>query len=403
MAPRLTVLSAASAGASRAGATDFAFHEALDALGVFADADASVFFCAGPRAGETRENRLTAREAFRDNLFAACGRVTTGSAAVAEALGRAAAASDALLLGDVEGLSAAEWTPALPRARRVVAWVLSDWPREFPACDPVWTEARRGPLPRRLVASTCVKLAYKKNPAHRDVLSAVSAAVFADETLRERNARSFPRLKDAFVAPPPIDAEIFRFKPCAPARKNLWGCFGDADSEPEELETALKIFAFEALRNPECRFRVFADVSSPAGQKIVARVRSHPALAPRTAFAPPPGGNAELAAALRALGVLVAPRRVRKSAFPQLVALAVACGCFPICGKDAETSALLARRPTEMLFNAETPSSAFLICEKLKSLAPENLSAALEPLAREILAAAEKTRVAGVLSAALAA
>ncbi|MGN0835605.1 MAG: hypothetical protein ACI4QA_07270 [Candidatus Spyradosoma sp.] len=398
MPPRLTVLSAAPANAFCADAADFAFREALDA---FADADASAFFCPETRSGDARENRLTAPEAFRDNLFAACGRVTTGSAAVAEALGRAAAASDALLLGSVEGLSVAEWTPALPRARRVVAWVFSDWPREFPACDPVWTEARRGPLPRRLVASTCVRLAYKKNPAHRDVLSAVSAAVFADEALRERNARSFPRLKGAFVAPPPIDAELFRFRPCTPARKNLWGCFGDVNAEPEDVETALKIFAFEALRNPECRFRVFADVSSPAGQKIVAGVRAHPALAPRTAFAPPPRGNAELAAALRALGVLVAPRRVRKSAFPQLVALAVACGCFPICGKDAETESLLARRPTEMLFTAETPSSAFLLCEKLKSLAPENLSAQLEPLSREILASADRARVSAVLASAL--
>lgn len=400
MPPSLTALSAAPANAFRADAPDSAFR---DALGAFSDAAASVFFCAASRSDEARENRPTPPEAFRGNFFAACGRVTTGSAAVAEAIGRSAAASDALLLGDVEGLSLAEWTPALPRARRVVAWVFSDWPREFPACDPVWTEARRGPLPRRLVASTCERLAYKKNLAHRDVLSAVSAAVFADEALRERNARSFPRLKDAFVAPPPIDGDVFRFKPCAPARKNFWGCFGDADSEPEELETALKIFAFEALRNPECRFRVYADVASPAGQKIVALVRNHPALAPRTAFAPPPGGNAELAAALRALGVLVAPRRRRKNAFPRLVSLAVACGCFPICGKDAETATLLARRTTEMLFNAETPSSAFLLCEKLKSLAPEALSAALEPLSREILAAAEKTRVARVLAAAVAA
>lgn len=394
MALRLTAISGAFAGTSREDALEFAFRETCGALGDFSSAGASVFFGGDERSCTGRAVRLTAPETFRENLLAACRRVSADAANVSETLCRAAQDSDALLVGNVDGLSLAEWLPALARARRAVPWIFCDWPREFPACDPVRTAAERGSFPQRLVASACMKFAYKSNFVRRDVLSAVSVAIFASKPLMERNAPSFPLLKEARVVPPPIDAALFRFRHCSPARKNSWGFIGDFAGAPEDVEIALRIFAFEALQNPDCRFRIFGNAASDAGKKIAARVREHPALASRVAFEPPPSGNAELADALRSVGVLVAPRR-KSRAFPQLIALAVACGCFPICGRDAETEALLGNLAAETLFDATAPSGAFLLCEKLNALSAERREKLLEPRSREILAAADPATVAG--------
>lgn len=326
---------------------------------------------------------LSSPQLFRTNLLAACSRVTTHGEAIAEKIVNEVKCSDSLLLGDVRGLSAAEWVPALTPAQNPVAWVVSDWPREFPFCDPVRATLRNGTLARRLIASACAKLAYKREPARRDCLAPISAAIFASETLRERNRQSFPQLEKSYIIPPPVDTDIFRFKPTTPSRAKAWGWIGNAETDAEDAAVALRIFAFEALQHPEAEFYIASDLRSREAQKMIASVRNHPALAPRVSFLQPPQSKSELAAILRDLGVLVEPRRQRRDEFPQLIAAALACGCFPLCGHNSETENLLRETP-EMLFPADTPSGAFLRCEKIGNLSLEARTKILQDYAKKI-------------------
>lgn len=373
MTKKITVLANTSAADAGSDASDFAFLELTEALKRLPGAEISFF------GSET----FCAPQAFRTNLLAACRQIMANGNATAEKIVASAKQSDALLLGDVRGLSAVEWVPALTLSRRPLPWIFSDWPREFPACDPVRESNRHGTLPRRLIASACLKFAYKSEPTRRDRLTPATCAIFASETLRERNRQSFPQLENSHIIPLPIDTGIFKFRPNTSARGKAWGWIGDIESEPEDAAVALKIFAFEALQNPECRFYLATDIHVPAAQKMLAGIRAHPALAPRVTFLKPPRDNAALAAMLRDFGVLINPRRNRKGEFPQLVSAALACGCFPLCGKDEETENLLRNTP-EMLFSADTPSAAFLLCEKIKTLSPETRTELLRARARQI-------------------
>lgn len=322
-------------------------------------------------------------QAFRSNFLAACRRLMASGEATAEKIVESAKDSESLLIGDVRELSVAEWIPALTLSRRPLPWIYSDWPRGFPACDPVREANRAGTLPRRLIASACIKFAYKSDPIRRDRLTPVTRAVFASEPLMERNRLSFPQLENAYVIPLPIDSGIFKFKRMTPARSRAWGWIGDVDAAPEDAMVAIRIFAFEALQNPECKFYVATDMRTSGAQKMLASIRSHPALAPRVTFLPPPKNSVELAAMLREFGVLIEPRCKKKGEFPQMVSAALSCGCFPICGRDDETKNLL-EETSGMLFPAETPSSAFLLCERLQALSLEERSEMLRVYARKI-------------------
>lgn len=360
MPQKITVLSNQSAADAGTDALGFAFSDAVTALGRFPETRLNYFgsdiFCSP--------------EAFRTNFLSSCRRLMAHGNASAEKLINAIKTSDAFLLGDIRGLSAAEWVPALALSRNSVAWVFSDWPREFPAGDPVWSVYRHGTFSRRLIASACMKLAYKGEPTRRDRLTPITTAIFADESLLERNSPSFPQLERAYVIPPPIDTDVFKFKPMTSARCKSWGWIGNLETDYDDAVVALRIFAFEALQNPECRFYIASELYSSEAQKILAQVRGHPALAPRVSFLNPPQNKVALAAMLRDFGVLVEPRRRRKNEFPQLVVVALACGCFPLCGRDGETEMLLRDTP-EMFFPADAPSAAFLRCEKIKAFSPE--------------------------------
>lgn len=373
MPRKITVLANKPAADAGSGATDFAFLELSETLKRLPDTQITLF------GNET----FCAPHSFQTNLLAACRQLMASGEANAEKIIASAKNSDALLLGDVRGLSAVEWIPALTLSCCPTPWVFSDWPREFPACDPVRDAARHGTLPRRLIASACLKFAYKSDPTRRDRLTPVTQAIFASEPLRERNRQSFPQLEHAHVIPLPIDTGVFKFKPTNSARARAWGWIGDIGNDSEDAVVALKIFAFEALQNPECRFYIATDILAPAAQKMLARIRAHPALAPRITFLQPPQNNVALAAMLRDFGVLIEPRRRKKSEFPQLISAALACGCLPLCGKDEETEHLLENTP-EMLFHAEAPSSAFLLCEKIKAMTPETRTEMLCERARKI-------------------
>lgn len=360
MAKKITVLANTSTVRPETDVLGFAFCDLTQSLRLLPDKEVAFF------GSET----LCPPQAFRSNLLAACRQVMSDGETTAEKIVDAAKSSDALLLGDVRGLSTVEWIPALTLSKHPIPWIFSDWPREFPACDPVREANRTGTLPRRLIASACIKFAYKSEPTRRDRLTPVTRAIFASETLRERNSQSFPQLEHAHIIPLPVDTGIFKFKATNSARSKIWGWIGDIETDAEDAIIALKIFAFEALQNPECRFYIASNIHAAGAQKMLASIQAHPALAPRVKFLPPPENNIVLAALLRELGVLVEPRRRKKGEFPQLAALALACGCFPLCGKDAESENLLGRHP-EMLFSSESPSSAFLCCEKINPLSPD--------------------------------
>lgn len=388
MIKKITALSNAPVASSRTDALVFAFRDALEALNGSPETE-TAFFCPEASytpAGRQAEAILSSSENFSQNLLGACRRLAAHYEAVSDRVIRSANASDVFFLGDVAGISAVEWIPALACTQRAIPWVYTDWPRTFPACDPFWEEHRHGSFTRRLIASACVKLAYKNNPAHRDRLSPVSTAIFASVPMAERNRQSFPHLREMHIFPLPLDTEVFKFKPQNNQRSRAWGWIGDWDADLEDASIALKIFAFEALQNPECRFYMAADIRSPAGQKVLASVRGHPALAPRVTFLTPPKDKFELAAMLRDFGVIIVPRSRTGGDYPQLIAYAIACGCFPLCGADAETEALLADYP-DMLFPAGTPSTAFLRCEKLKVYDWNTRTEMLAALAQRIVAA----------------
>ena len=382
MLSRITVLSNAPAHPPGTDAWDFAFRDLLTILKRVPDREVFAFDA----------DTLCPPQQFRNNFLTACSKLTSQGAETAERIVEAAKLSDAFLLGDVRGLSLAEWIPALTLSRRPIPWVCSDWPREFPACDPVWETHRHGPLPRRLIASACLKLAYKSDPVHRDRLTPVTSAIFASRPLQERNRRSFPQLENAYIVPPPLDTAVFRFKPANTARNNAWGWIGDVEAAPEDAAVALRIFAFEALQNPECRFYIASPLHSAEAQKMLAGIRAHPALAPRVSFLKPPESKTALAAMLRDLGVLILPRRHAKNEFPLLAATAIACGCLPLCGQDAETEALI--EAPEFLFPADAPSAAFLRCEKIKALPPDARSELLARIAQKITESASHEAVA---------
>lgn len=382
MIQKITALSNAPVTSVRTDALAFAFRDVLETLGALPEASVDWLTAESPN-GSDGNALLTSSENFTQNLLGACRRLMARYEMTAERVADFAKNADAFLLGDIRGLSTAEWVPSLSRTPNAVPWVFSDWPREFPLCDPFWREHRHGAFARRLVASTCVKLAYKNNPAHRDRLACVTTAIFASEALEKRNRASFPHLENAFTLPLPLDTEIFKFKPQTRVRAKIWGWIGDLENDAEDVAIVLKIFAFEALQNPDCRFYLATNIDSANGQKIVAEIRNHPALAPRVSFLKPPTTKEALAAMLRDFGVLVEPRRRRKGEYPQLIVDALACGCFPLCGKDEETEALLGVNP-EMLFPAETPSSAFLRCEKLKVYSPEARTEILEKSAANL-------------------
>ncbi len=389
MLSRITVLSNTPAHPTGTDAWDFTFRDLLTILKQTPDREVFAF----------DGNTLCPPQQFRSNFLTACSRLTSQGTETAERIVEAAKLSDAFLLGDVRGLSLAEWIPALTLSRRPIPWVCSDWPREFPACDPVWETHRHGPLPRRLIASACLKLAYKSDPAHRDRLTPVTTAIFASRPLQERNCQSFPQLEKSYIVPPPLDTAVFRFRPANAARNNAWGWIGDVESAPEDAAVALRIFAFEALQNPECRFYIASPLHSAEAQKMLASIRAHPALAPRVSFLKPPESKEALAAMLRDLGVLILPRRRTKHEFPQLAAAAIVCGCLPLCGQDAETEALI--DAPEILFPADTPSAAFLRCEKIKTLPPDARSELLARIAQKITENASHEAVARHLDAIL--
>lgn len=376
MTKKITALSNAPVASVRTDALAFAFRDVLETLEIFSGTPIERLTPELPNCSDGNAC-LTSSENIAQNLLGTYRRLMARYETVAERVADSAKNTDAFLLGEVRGLSTAEWVPALSRTPNAVPWVFSDWPREFPLCDPFWREHRHGAFTRRLVASTCVKLAYKNNPEHRERLACVTSAIFASEALKKRNQPSFPHLKNAFTLPLPLDTAVFKFKPQNQARTKIWGWIGDLENDAEDVAVVLKIFAFEALQNPDCRFYLATNIDNPNGQKVLAEVRNHPALASRVSFLNPPTTKDALAAMLRDFGVLVEPRRRRKGDYPQLIVNAIACGCFPLCGKDDETVSLLAGNP-EMLFPPETPSSAFLRCEKLKVYSPEARTGILE-------------------------
>ena len=107
MPRKITVLANKPAADAGSGATDFAFLELSETLKRLPDTQITLF------GNET----FCAPHSFQTNLLAACRQLMASGEANAEKIIASAKNSDALLLGDVRGLSTVEWIPALTLSR----------------------------------------------------------------------------------------------------------------------------------------------------------------------------------------------------------------------------------------------------------------------------------------------
>lgn len=293
------------------------------------------------------------------------------SVAAAEEVAKMARRGNALLILNPDGLSALEWMLALAQARAPIPWVDSDWPRNYPQCDPFWMLARKrrhALFPPTLIAAALIRSLYgESNPSPENFCS-VRAAIFATENLRERNVSAFPNLERSAVIPPAVDGALFPFAETSPERSRVWGWDGGF-SEDSGVLVVLDVFSRHFLSEPNMRLLLAGDCDSPDAAKLRSRIAAVPALASRVSFIGKIPRERRAADFLHRVGLYVfVPKD--ESAFPLEVAEAMSCGCLVFASQTDETRDL-ASPESPLLFNVRAPETARLMSDLVVRMSPE--------------------------------
>lgn len=312
-------------------------------------------------------------------------RLSSRSVAVAADVSKAARRGDAFLILNPRGLSVQEWGLALTQARTPIPWADSDWPRNYPACDPFWTLAlrhRRSFFPPTLIAAALVRSLYGESSPAAENFCGVRAAIFASESLRERNAAAFPNLERSAVIAPAVDGALFPFEETSAERSRVWGWDGGF-SESSGVLTALDAFAHQAEKTPSLRLLIAGDAGTADAAALRARIAGVPGLAERISFlgAVPRERLAE--DFFRRIGLYVfIPKD--ESAFPLEAAEAMSCGCLVLGAMTEELKNLVPADYLPLLFNARAPETARLVAETAARTSPEEWALAAADCAARV-------------------
>lgn len=297
--------------------------------------------------------------------------LSSNSVSTAEKVAQMAQRGNAFLILNPGGLSTQEWMLALAQAQTAIPWVDSDWPQNYPACDPFWTLAlkcRHSLSPATLVASALIRSLYGEvRPAPENFCS-VRSAIFATENLRERNAFAFPNLERSIIIPPAVDGELFPFKETSPERSCVWGWDGGF-SEKTGILVVLDAFARHAFENPYMRILLAGEPDSPEAEKLRSRIRSVPGLESRVEFVGKIARENRAHDFFHRIGLYVyIPGD--ETAFPLAAAEAMACGCLVFASATDEMREL-ASPETPLLFNARAPETVRLMSELVVKMSAE--------------------------------
>lgn len=278
---------------------------------------------------------------------------------------------NAFLILNPSGLSTQEWMLALAQAQTAIPWIDSDWPRDYPACDPFWSLAlkhRHALFPTTLIASALIRSLYGEiRPAPENFIG-VRSAIFATENLRTRNAAAFPNLERSAVIPPPVYPELFPFKETSAERTRVWGWNGGF-SESSGILIVLDAFSRHAFSDPGMKILLAGNAGSPDAEKLRERIRSVPGLAERVCFIGEIPRERLAADFFHRIGLYVfIPKD--ETAFPLEVAEAMACGCLVFAAMTEETQAL-ASPDSALLFNTRAPETARLMSDLVVRMSPE--------------------------------
>lgn len=296
--------------------------------------------------------------------------LSSRSVANAERVSAVARRGNVFLMLNPSGLSALEWTLASAQAREPIPWADSDWPREFPACDPFLAAARKhrhSLSPATLIAAALIRSLYGETNFAQENFCRVRSAIFASETLRERNAAAFPQLERSAVIPPAVD-ESFVFEPTSPERSRVWGWAGGF-SEKSGVLVALDAFAHLAVSAPDMRMLLAGDAESDDASWLREKIAGVPVLAGRIEFIGEIPRERLARDFFRRIGLFVhIPKD--ESAFPTAAAEAMACGCLVFASMTEETKALVPA-DAPLLFNPRVPETARMMGDLVMRMSPE--------------------------------
>lgn len=297
--------------------------------------------------------------------------LSSNSVAIAEKVAATARRGNALLILNPNGLSTQEWMLALAQAQTAIPWVDSDWPRNYPACDPFWTLAlkhRHSLSPATLIASALIRSLYGEVRPSPENFCGIRAAIFATENLRERNISAFPNSECSAVIPPPVDGALFPFEETSAERSCIWGWNGGF-SEKSGVLLALDAFARHAFSNPQMRMLLAGDADSDEAENLRARIHSVPGLSARISFVGEISRERLARDFFHRIGLYVfIPGD--ESAFPLEAAEAMACGCLVFASMTDETRDLVSS-DTPTLFNARAPETVRMMSDLVVRMSPE--------------------------------
>ncbi|MBP3302859.1 MAG: glycosyltransferase family 4 protein [Opitutales bacterium] len=297
--------------------------------------------------------------------------LSSNSVTTAEKVATMARRGNAFLILNPTGLSTQEWMLALAQAQTAIPWVDSDWPQNYPACDPFWTLAlkhRHSLSPATLIASALIRSLYGEVRPHPENFCCVRAAIFATENLRERNAAAFPNLERSAVIPPPVDPKLFPFEETSPERTCVWGWNGSF-SENSGILVALDTFARHAFSNPQMHMLLAGNADSGEAEKLRSRIQAVPGLAQRISFVGEIPRERLAQDFFRRIGLYVfIPKD--ETAFPLEAAEAMACGCLVFASMTDELRNLVSP-DTPTLFNARAPETARMMSDLVVRMSPE--------------------------------
>lgn len=278
---------------------------------------------------------------------------------------------NAFLILNPTGLSTLEWSLALAQAQAAIPWVDSDWPKNFPDCDPFLRLAkkhRHSLSPATLIASALIRSLYGGAAPDPEHFCTVRSAIFATENLRERNAPMFPHLERSVVIPPAVDSEMFPFEPTSEDRALIWGWNGGF-REKSGILVVLDAFARHAIANPHMRMLLAGDAESDDAEKLRSRIAGVPGLASRIIFIGEIPRERLAKEFFHRIGLYVfVPKD--ESAFPLEAAEAMACGCLVFSSMTPETKEL-ASPETPLLFNVRAPETVRLMSDLILRMSPE--------------------------------
>ena len=333
-------------------------------------------FCGKFETGEETEEFLPILSRMDGNsadakLWRGYRMLSANSVATAEKVAQMSRRGNAFLILNPTGLSTQEWMLALAQAQAAIPWVDSDWPRNYPACDPFWTLAmkhRHSLSPATLIASALIRSLYGEIRPAPENFCGVRAAIFATENLRERNAGVFPNLERSVIIPPPVDNTIFTFAETSPERSCVWGWDGGF-SEKSGVLVVLDAFARQAAAHPYMRILLVGDENSPEAEKLRSRIRGVPGLAERVDFIGSVSRENRVRDFLHRIGLYVyIPRD--ETAFPLAAAEAMACGCLVFASMTREMQDL-SSPDSPLLFNACAPETVRLMSDLIVKISPE--------------------------------